>query len=92
MKLKQMSTEGLTKGNIKKVEVNEDGSIKFRPLQKPPPPMPKCKPPRSETINRIEVIGPEGRMYVKYLDKECKVEVNYQDGGKTLKLFLMEDE
>jgi hypothetical protein len=51
--------------------------------------IPKCKPPRSETINRIEVIGEDGREFVKYLDKDCKVELSYQDGGKTLKLFLL---
>ena len=42
------------------------------------------------TINRIEVIGTEGRMFVKYLDEECIAEVKYQDGGKTMKVFLME--
>ena len=40
------------------------------------------------TINRIEVIGTEGRLFVKHLDDDCIAEVKYQDGGKTLKVFL----
>ena len=43
-----------------------------------------------ETINRIEVIGAEGRMFVKYLAAECIAEVKYQDNGKTMKVFLKE--
>lgn len=52
--------------------------------------MPPCKPPRSDTINRIEVIDGEGRQFVKYLDNDSIVDLHYQDGGKTLKIFLKE--
>ena len=41
-------------------------------------------------INRIEVIGAEGRMFVKYLGDECIAEIKHQDNGKTMKVFLKE--
>ena len=53
-------------------------------------PMPMCKPHRSETVNRLEVIGPDGRMYILDSKEEYKHEISYQDGGKTLKIFLKE--
>ena len=37
-------------------------------------------------INRVEVIGPNGREYVQY---DCSnVQVSEQDNGRTLKVFL----
>ena len=40
---------------------------------------------RDKTINRFEVIDETGRVIVKY---DVSVELNYQDDGKTLKVFL----
>tara|TARA_R110000772_G_scaffold94409_2_gene192278 strand:+ start:1062 stop:1259 length:198 start_codon:yes stop_codon:yes gene_type:complete len=40
---------------------------------------------RDKTINRFEVIDETGRVVVKY---DVSVELNYQDDGKTLKVFL----
>lgn len=45
-------------------------------------------------INRVEVIGKGGRLFVK--DPRCGnkingVELSYQDDGKTLKIFLNEE-
>jgi len=39
-------------------------------------------------VNRVEVIDSSGRAYVKYLDTAETVEYQYQDDGKTLKLFI----
>ncbi len=50
--------------------------------------MPPCKPPRSETVNRVEIIGPNGREFVKYFVDDLYFSVQYQDGGKTVKIFL----
>lgn len=36
-------------------------------------------------ITRFEVIDENGRVYVA---KDCKVELSYQDDGKTLKVFI----
>lgn len=38
----------------------------------------------SEKITRIEFIGKNGREFVKYLDR---VEIQIQDGGRTMKIF-----
>lgn len=36
-------------------------------------------------LSRVEVIGPDGREYVKYHNK---ITLSLQDDGKTLKIFL----
>lgn len=36
-------------------------------------------------VTRVEVIDENGRSYTKW---NCSVELSYQDGGRTLKLFL----
>jgi len=55
------------------------------------PSMPKCEPTRSEVITRIEVIKGGTHKYVSYLNHiPHKVELAYQDDGKTLKIFLKE--
>ena len=41
-------------------------------------------------ISRIEVIGPDGREYVRYLDDNEATLIGVQDRGKTLKLFIKE--
>jgi hypothetical protein len=43
----------------------------------------------AETVTRIEVIDESGRVYVKY---GVEVELSYQDGGKTLKVFVKKRE
>ena len=40
---------------------------------------------RDKNINRFELIDETGRVIVKY---DVSVELNYQDEGKTLKVFL----
>jgi hypothetical protein len=40
---------------------------------------------RDKNINRFELIDETGRVIVKY---DVSVELNYQDDGKTLKVFL----
>ncbi len=37
-------------------------------------------------ITRVEVIDNNGRAYVNY--DPCDVQIMYQDGGKTIKIFL----
>ena len=39
----------------------------------------------NQTVTRFEVIDENGRVYVA---KDCKVELSYQDDGKTLKVFI----
>jgi hypothetical protein len=41
-------------------------------------------------ISRIEVIGPDGREYVRYLNDNEVILTGLQDKGKTLKLFIEE--
>jgi len=41
-------------------------------------------------ISRIEVIGPDGREYVRYLKDNEVILTGSQDKGKTLKLFIEE--
>jgi hypothetical protein len=48
--------------------------------------------PKKNTINRIEVIGPQGREHVLFGNTEYEHDVMYQDNGKTLKIFLTEVE
>jgi hypothetical protein len=38
-------------------------------------------------VNRLEVIK-EGRLLVHYLEDTEKLELSYQDGGRTLKVFI----
>lgn len=38
-------------------------------------------------VNRVEVIDPTGRAYC-WWDKDCSVELQVQDDGKTLKVFV----
>ncbi len=38
-----------------------------------------------QTVTRFEVIDENGRVYVT---KDCKVELSYQDDGRTLKVFI----
>ena len=38
-----------------------------------------------QTVTRFEVIDENGRVYVA---KDCKVELSYQDDGRTLKVFI----
>jgi hypothetical protein len=46
---------------------------------------------KENKINRVEVIehykGGQGRNYVNWNDSN-KVELSYQDGGRTLKIFI----
>ena len=39
-------------------------------------------------VNRVEVIDENGRGYVKYLDAEQFAWLCYQDDGRTLKVFI----
>ena len=38
-------------------------------------------------VNRLEVIK-EGRLLTQYLELDEKLELSYQDGGRTLKVFI----
>lgn len=38
-----------------------------------------------QTVTRFEVIDENGRVYSQW---NCKVELSYQDDGKTLKVFI----
>lgn len=40
---------------------------------------------QDQTVTRFEVIDENGRVYVA---KDCKVELSYQDDGRTLKVFI----
>lgn len=40
---------------------------------------------KDQTVTRFEVIDENGRVYVA---KDCKVELSYQDDGRTLKVFI----
>jgi hypothetical protein len=40
---------------------------------------------KDQTVTRFEVIDENGRAYT---DHYCKVELSYQDDGKTLKVFI----
>ena len=44
---------------------------------------------QSETVTRFEVIDETGRAMVKY---NVSVELSYQDDGRTLKIFLKEED
>jgi hypothetical protein len=47
-----------------------------------------CNPPKSSTVNRVEVITDEEIVFVKYLSGGHFCTIDYQDGGNTLKIFL----
>ena len=40
-----------------------------------------------DRITRVEVIDENGRSYVNW-NKDNKVEIAYQDGGRTMKIFI----
>lgn len=40
-----------------------------------------------DRITRVEVIDENGRSYVNW-DKRNKVQVDFQDGGRTMKVFI----
>ena len=44
------------------------------------------------TVNRVEVIDPTGRAYVKYLKQGEVVRYSMQDENRTLKLFIQQEE
>ena len=39
-------------------------------------------------VSRVEVIGPEGREYVRYFEPEEWMHYMIQDEGRTLKIFI----
>jgi hypothetical protein len=41
----------------------------------------------TDKVTRVEVIDEEGRSYVNW-DENNKVELSFQDDGKTLKVFI----
>lgn len=43
--------------------------------------------PLVQNVNRVEVIDENGRVYVNWNDNNC-VDLQFQDGGKTLKIFI----
>jgi hypothetical protein len=45
---------------------------------------------KKEAINRLEVIGPQGREHVLFGYREYEHDIQLQDDGKTLKIFLTE--
>jgi len=40
---------------------------------------------QDQTVTRFEVIDENGRVYSKW---NCKIELSYQDEGRTLKVFI----
>jgi hypothetical protein len=42
-------------------------------------------------VTRVEVIDENGRRYINW-NKDNKVELSYQDKGRTLKVFISQDE
>lgn len=39
-------------------------------------------------VTRVEVIGPEGRMFSQYFDEPMEVRAAIQDDGRTVKIFV----
>ena len=39
-------------------------------------------------VNRLEVIDDSGRVYVKYLEEGERLQYQFQDDGRTLKIFV----
>jgi len=44
------------------------------------------------SVSRVEVIGPEGREYVRYFEDEEFMYTDLQDDGRTLKIFIEQDD
>ena len=44
---------------------------------------------KNKELTRLEVIDESGRVYV---NNNCKMELSYQDEGRTLKIFLKKEE
>ena len=44
------------------------------------------------TVNRVEIIDPTGRAYVKYLKQGEVVRYSVQDENRTLKIFIQQEE
>ena len=42
---------------------------------------------QSDQLTRVEVIDKKGRSYVNW-DKNNRIELSYQDSGRTLKIFI----
>ena len=42
----------------------------------------------TEQVSRVEVIGPDGREYVRYFEPEEWMHVMLQDDDRTLKIFI----
>lgn len=45
----------------------------------------------NERVTRFEVIDGTGRSYVHMLTEDERVELSYQDDGRTLKVFIRKD-
>ena len=41
-----------------------------------------------EDVSRVEVIGPDGREYVRYFEEGEFMRFSIQDEGRTLKIFI----
>ena len=48
--------------------------------------------PSYEAVNRVEVIGPDGREYVRYFEDSEQIHHVLQDDERTLKIFIEKDE
>lgn len=44
----------------------------------------------NKPVTRIEIIGPDGREYVRYLEEDEWTHYSLQDEGQTLKVFIEE--
>lgn len=44
---------------------------------------------QNNQLNRVEIIDKKGRSYVNW-DKNNRIELSYQDSGRTLKIFINE--
>lgn len=42
---------------------------------------------QNNQLNRVEIIDKKGRSYVNW-DKNNRIELSYQDSGRTLKIFI----
>lgn len=43
-----------------------------------------------KNVSRVEVIGPDGREYVRYFEVEERMHYVLQDDNRTLKIFIEE--
>jgi len=46
----------------------------------------------TDKVTRVEVIDQRGRSYVHWDDTNTKVELSFQDDGRTLKVFISNPE